>query len=52
DAMFYSGELYERELKDPAKAMASYEKVLLNFPGSTFSVEARKRYRRLRGDKL
>lgn len=52
DAMFYSGELYEKELKDPAKAMESYEKVLLNFPGSTFSVEARKRYRRLRGDKL
>jgi TolA-binding protein len=52
DAMFYSGELFEKELKDPAKAMASYEKVLLNFPGSTFSVEARKRYRRLRGDKL
>jgi len=52
DAMFYAGELYEKELKDPGKAMASYEKVLLNFPGSTFSVEARKRYRRLRGDKL
>ncbi|MDF2455578.1 MAG: hypothetical protein K0R51_1571 [Cytophagaceae bacterium] len=52
DAMFYSGELYEKELKDPAKAMEKYEKVLLNFPGSTFSVEARKRYRRLRGDKL
>lgn len=52
DAMFYSGDLYEKELKDPAKAMACYEKVLFNFPGSTFSVEARKRYRRLRGDKL
>ncbi|MDB5257965.1 MAG: hypothetical protein JWM14_2660 [Chitinophagaceae bacterium] len=52
DAMFYTGDLYEKELKDPTKAMASYEKVLLNFPGSTFSVEARKRYRRLRGDKL
>ena len=52
DAMFFSGELFEKELKDPVKAMSCYEKVLLNFPGSTFSVEARKRYRRLRGDKL
>jgi tetratricopeptide (TPR) repeat protein len=52
DAMFYTGDLYKKELKDPAKAMASYEKVLLLFPGSTYSVEARKRFRRLRGDKL
>jgi tetratricopeptide (TPR) repeat protein len=52
DALFYSGEIYEKELNDSEKAMASYEKVLLNYPGSTFSVEARKRYRRLRGDKL
>jgi tetratricopeptide (TPR) repeat protein len=52
DAQFYTGELYEKELNDPSKAMANYEKVLLLFPGSTYSVEARKRYRRLRGDKL
>jgi tetratricopeptide (TPR) repeat protein len=52
DALFYTGDLYEKELKDPAKAMAAYEKLLLNYPGSTYCVEARKRYRQLRGDKL
>jgi tetratricopeptide (TPR) repeat protein len=52
DALFYKGELYEKELKNPGKAMEMYEKLLTNFSGSTYTVEARKRYRRLRGDKL
>lgn len=52
DAMFYAGDLNERELKNSAKAMESYEKVLTNYSGSTYTVEARKRYRKLRGDKL
>jgi hypothetical protein len=27
-----------------------YEKIILNYKDSTFSIEARKRYRKLRGD--
>jgi len=52
DALFYEGDLYEKELKNQAKAMEAYEKLLTNFAGSTYTVEARKRYRMLRGDKL
>jgi outer membrane protein assembly factor BamD (BamD/ComL family) len=52
DALFYQAELYEKELKNTSKAMEMYEKLLTNFSGSTYTVEARKRYRRLRGDKL
>ncbi|MCC7302228.1 MAG: tetratricopeptide repeat protein [Bacteroidia bacterium] len=50
DACFKLGDLYEHQLYDPDKAREYYEQVLLKFPNSLFSVEARKRYRRLRGD--
>ncbi len=52
DALFFIGDLYEKELKNSSKAMETYEKLLTDFPGSTYTVEARKKYRRLRGDKL
>lgn len=50
DACFRLGELHEEKFKDPEKAKEYYEKVLLQFSNSLFAVEARKRYRRLRGD--
>ncbi len=50
NALFKMAELYEEELEDPAKAMALYEQILMEHMGSTFTVEARKRFRRLRGD--
>jgi tetratricopeptide (TPR) repeat protein len=50
NALFTMAELYERELKNPAKAMELYEKILFDYTGSTFTVEARKRFRKLRGD--
>ena len=34
------------------KAIETYKKLLLDYPGSLFSDEARKRYRVLRGDKI
>jgi hypothetical protein len=37
-------------LKDDEKAKAYYEKIILDYKDSTFSIEARKRYRKLRGD--
>ncbi len=50
DAMFYLAELNEVYLKNPDKAKQLYEELLTKFPGSLYTVEARKRFRRLRGD--
>jgi len=50
NALFLLGEVYERHLKDKTQAMQYYEDLLTEFPGSLFAVEARKRYRSLRGD--
>ena len=49
-ALFKMSEIQETELKNKAKAMELYEKILMDFSGSTFTVEARKRFRKLRGD--
>ncbi len=50
DAMFKHAELYDRFLLDKEKAKALYKDLLDNYPGSIYVVEARKRYRELRGD--
>ena len=50
DALFALAELNERHLGNKPQAMALYEQMLKDFPGSIFTVEARKRYRALRGD--
>lgn len=50
NALFYLGDLYQNYLKDDEKAKSYYEKIILDFKDSTFSIEARKRYRKLRGD--
>lgn len=50
DATFQLAELYEYYLKDIPKAMEYYEKVMKEYPGSLFVVNARKQYRILRGD--
>ena len=52
DALFKEAELYERYLNDKEKAKKAYQDVLTNYPGSVFTVKARKRYRELRGDNL
>ena len=50
DAQFKLGELYEYYLIDKEKAKQIYQELLLNFSGSTYAVDARMRYRELRGD--
>lgn len=50
DALYKLGTIYETIYKDSAKAMEYYEKLMANYPGSTYVVEARKKYRALRGD--
>jgi TolA-binding protein len=49
-ARFQMGEVYEVGLKDPANAIACYEKLLVDYPHSVLAERARIRIRRLRGD--
>lgn len=50
DALYQRGVLQEEAFKDKEKAMAMYERLLFEYPGSLFVIDARKRYRHLRGD--
>lgn len=50
NALMKAAEIYEYELEEPEKAKELYEKLYLDFSNSTFAVEARKRFRLLRGD--
>ena len=50
NALFELAELYEGPLQNPEKAKSLYEKLFIDFSGSTYAVEARSRYRILRGD--
>lgn len=50
NAMFELANLYEKQLNDLEKAKTLYEKIFIDFSGSTFAVESRKRFRVLRGD--
>lgn len=43
---------YEYYLNDKTKAMEYYKKVLLEYPGSIYTSESRKKFRELRGDRL
>jgi tetratricopeptide (TPR) repeat protein len=52
DAHFNLGELYLNELGDPEKAKHHYEIILFEYPSSIHLVNARKKYRRLRGDTI
>ncbi len=52
NAVFNLAEIYETKLDNTQKATELYEKILYDYSGSTFSVEARKRYRRLLGEEL
>ena len=52
DALFGMAELHEEQLGDPDTAQGLYERLLNEYPGSLYVVEARKRFRRLRGDVL
>jgi tetratricopeptide (TPR) repeat protein len=52
NALMIRAGLYERQFGDIDMAMQLYEKVMFDYTGSLFVVEARKRYRELRGDIL
>lgn len=52
DALFKLAEMNQYIFMNNAKAMELYEKLIIDFPGSLYVVEARKRFRELRGDAL
>ncbi|MDC3219935.1 tetratricopeptide repeat protein [Saprospiraceae bacterium] len=52
NAMFELANLYENQLNNLEKAQALYERIFIDFSGSTFAVESRKRFRKLRGDTI
>jgi tetratricopeptide (TPR) repeat protein len=52
NALYELGQLYENQLDDVEKAKTWYEKLFIEYSDSTFAVDARKRYRILRGDKI
>ena len=52
DAFFKMAELYHYQLNDLEKAKATYQEMLTKYPGSIYTVEARKRFRKLRGDAI
>lgn len=52
DAHYHLAKIYEEKLKQPEKAKAQYEALIFNFADSIYFVEARKKYRALRGDAI
>ncbi|MBL0049751.1 MAG: tetratricopeptide repeat protein [Bacteroidetes bacterium] len=50
DAVFKLAELNQYHLKNQEKAKELYQELLTNYPGSLYTVEARKRFRLMRGD--
>ncbi|MGY0390979.1 tetratricopeptide repeat protein [Bizionia sp. KMM 8389] len=52
DAYFSLAMLYETQLIDPEKAKENYGKIIFNYQDSIYFVEARKKYRNLRGDTI
>jgi len=52
DALFLAAEINENQLKNREKAATLYEKIILNYTGSVYISEARKRFRTLRGDHI
>lgn len=52
DAQFKLAELYDKYLNKTDEAKKAYEQLIVNYPGSIYTVQARKRFRDLRGDNL
>ncbi|MCU0417553.1 MAG: hypothetical protein MUE33_10260 [Cytophagaceae bacterium] len=52
DAAFLLAEMYDYDVKNKERAMDLYQKFLIEYPGSIYTADARKRFRVLRGDKV
>lgn len=52
DALFKIAEIYHYTLNDTTKAKEIYQEMLTKYPASVYTIEARKRFRKLRGDTI
>jgi TolA-binding protein len=52
DAMYFLAELYNYQLAEPEKAKELYEQIIFKHQDSIYAVEARKKFRMLRGDAI
>lgn len=52
DALFQLAVIYQEQFNNTDEAKRLFEKLMVDFPGSSFVNESRKRYRTLRGDKV
>ena len=52
DAHYALAELYNYQLNNPEKASEHYQKIIFDFASSIYLVDARKKFRELRGDTL
>lgn len=52
DAHYELAELYKNHLKNSEKASEYYQKIIFEYSSSIYLVEARKKYRKIRGDGL
>lgn len=52
DANYYLAELYLNKLKNTEKAKEYYQKIIFEYPSSIYLVDARKKFRNLRGDQI
>jgi len=50
DAIYQIAEIYNSKLNNTEKASEYYQKIIFDHPSSIYLVEARKKYRKLRGD--
>ncbi len=52
DAIYELASFYDHQLHNKDKAMELYQKLFIDYSGSTYAVDARQRYRILRGDEM
>lgn len=52
DAYYQIAEIYANKLNDTEKAKEYYQKIIFEYPSSIYLVDARKKYRKLRGDTI
>lgn len=50
EALFFSGNIYFKALNQPLEAQKLYEQIIFKHQDSIYFVEARKKYRQIRGD--
>jgi tetratricopeptide (TPR) repeat protein len=50
EALYFSADIYNKQLLQPDKAKALYEKIIFSHQDSIYFVDARRKFRELRGD--